>query len=124
MEFDDKKFTAKLAEDYQTVAQVLTGTFTPEGGKTQGFMDNLNEMVGNALRMPDGLVQSRKKTLQSNIEQIDRRINQKQKYIEEKEKNLKDKFARLEGTISRIRSQGAGVAALGAAGADPVQQLG
>ncbi len=124
IDFDEKKFSSRLAEDYQLVAQVLTGTFTPEGGKTQGFMDNLNEMVGNALRMPDGLVQSRKKTLQSNIEQIDRRINQKQKYIEEKEKNLKDKFARLEGTISRIRSQGAGVAALGAAGADPVQQLG
>lgn len=124
MQFDDKKFTAKLSEDYNTVAQILTGTFTPEGGKSEGFMDNLNAMVGTALRMPDGLVQSRKRTLQSNIEQIDRRIAQKQKYIEEKEKNLKDKFARLEGTISRIRSQGAGVTALGAGGADPVQQLG
>ena len=44
--------------------------------------------------------------------------------VEEKEKNLKDKFARLEGTISRIRSQGAGVAAMGGSGGDPVQQLG
>lgn len=124
LEFDDKKFEALLAEDYSTVAQVLTGTFTAEGGKTEGFMDNLNGMVNMALRMPDGLIQSRKKTLSSNIEQIDRRIAQKTKYIEEKEKNLKDKFARLEGTISRIRSQGAGVASLGGGGADPVQQLG
>lgn len=124
LEFDDKKFEALLAEDYNTVAQVLTGTFTAEGGKTEGFMDNLNGMVNMALRMPDGLIQSRKKTLSSNIEQIDRRIAQKTKYIEEKEKNLKDKFARLEGTISRIRSQGAGVASLGGGGADPVQQLG
>ena len=124
LEFDDKKFTAKISEDYNNVAQVLTGTFTPEGGKSEGLMDNLNAMVGSALRVPDGIVQSRKKTMQSNIEQIDRRISQKQKYIEEKEKNLKDKFARLEGTISKIRSQGAGVAAMGSAGADPVQQLG
>ncbi len=122
LQFDDKKFEAKLSEDYNTVAQVLTGTFTPEGGKSEGFMDNLNSMVSTALRMPDGLVQSRKRTLQSSIEQIDRRISQKQKYIEEKEKNLKDKFSRLEGTISRIKGQGAGVASLG--GGDPVQQLG
>lgn len=124
LEFDDKKFQSLIAEDYNTVAQILTGTFTPEGGKTEGFMDNLNGMTNMALRMPDGLIQSRKKTLSSNIEQIDRRIAQKTKFIEEKEKNLKDKFARLEGTISRIRGQGAGVAALGAAGNDPVQQLG
>lgn len=123
IEFDAKKFNAKMSENYNQVAQILTGTFTEEG-KTEGFMDNLNEMVNNSLRVPDGLIQSRKKTLQNNIEQIDRRISQKQKYIEEKEKNLKDKFARLEGTISRIRSQGAGVAALGAQGNDPVTQLG
>lgn len=122
IEFDEKKFQTKLAENYNQVTQILTGTFTPEGGKSEGFMDNLNAMVGTALRMPDGLIQSRKKTLQSNIEQIDRRINQKQKFIEEKEKNLKDKFARLEGTISKIRSQGAGLSAMG--GSDPVQQLG
>ncbi len=124
IDFDAKKFEAKISENYTEVAQILTGTFTAEGGKTDGFMDNLNGMVGASLRMPDGLIQSRKKTLQSNIEQIDRRIAQKTKYIEEKEKNLKDKFSRLEGTISRIRSQGAGVASLGGGGADPVQQLG
>jgi len=123
LDFDDKKFQAQISENYNLVAQVLTGNITEEG-KSEGFMDNLNGMVGMALRMPDGLVQGRKRSLQSNIEQIDRRISQKQKQIEEKEKNLKDKFARLEGTISKIRSQGAGVAALGAAGPDPVQQLG
>jgi flagellar hook-associated protein 2 len=123
LEFDDKKFQSLIAEDYNSVAQVLTGTFTPEGGKTEGFMDNLSSMVNMALRTPDGLIQSRKKTLTSNIEQIDRRIAQKTKYIEEKEKNLKDKFARLEGTISKIRSSAAGLQGLGAT-SDPVQQLG
>jgi flagellar hook-associated protein 2 len=120
MEFDEKKFQERLNADYTNVAQVLTGTFTPEGGKTEGFMDNLSGMVNMALRVPDGLVQSRKKTLTSSIEQIDRRIAQKTKYIEEKEKSLKDKFARLEGTISKIRSSGAGIQGM----ADPVQQLG
>lgn len=125
LEFDQKKFQAAIGENYNKVSQILTGTFTEEGGKSEGFMDNLNTMVNTTLRMPDGLIQSRKKSLQSNIEQIDRRISQKQKYLEEKEKNLKDKFSRLEGTISKIKSQGAGVASLaGAGGADPVTQLG
>lgn len=124
LDFDQKKFQAAISKDYNMVSQILTGTFT-ETGKTDGFMDNLNGTVNTVLRMPDGLIQSRKKSLQSNIEQIDRRISQKQKYLEEKEKNLKDKFSRLEGTISRIKSQGAGVAALAGAGAaSPVQELG
>ncbi|MFA6237304.1 MAG: flagellar filament capping protein FliD [Bacteriovorax sp.] len=122
LDFDQKKFQALIGSNYNLAAQILTGTFTEEGEKTEGFMDNLNATVGTALRVPDGLIQSRKKSLQSNIEQIDRRISQKQKYLEEKEKNLKDKFSRLEGTISKIKSQGAGVANLGAA--DPVTQLG
>ena len=125
IDFDQKKFQALISKDYNTVAQILTGTYLEEEGtKTQGFIDNLNDTVGSTLRTPDGLIQSRKKTLQGNIEAIDRRISQKQKYLEEKEKNLKDKFARLEGTISKIRSQGAGVSALGAGGANPVQELG
>lgn len=122
LEFDQKKFQALIGSNYNLTSQILTGTFSAEGGKTEGFMDNLNATVGTALRMPDGLIQSRKKSLQSNIEQIDRRISQKQKYLEEKEKNLKDKFSRLEGTISKIKSQGAGVAGMG--GGNPVQELG
>ena len=125
LEFDQKKFQALIGSNYNLVSQILTGTFTEEGGKTQGFMDNLNDTVGTVLRTPDGLIQSRKKSLQSNIEQIDRRISQKQKFLEEKEKNLKDKFSRLEGTISKIKSQGAGVASLaGSSGSNPVQELG
>ncbi len=123
LQFDQKKFQALLSKDYQAISQVLTGAFS-ETGKSQGFMDNLNDAVNVVLRSPDGLLQSRKRSMQSSIEQIDRRIDQKQKFLAEKERNLKDKFARLEGTISKIRSSGAGVAALGAGAADPVQQLG
>ena len=123
LSFDQKKFQALLNQDYQNVAQILTGTFL-ENGKSNGVMDNLNDAVNVVLRSPDGLLQSRKRSMQNQISEIDRRIDQKQKFLAEKEKNLKDKFARLEGTISKIRSSGAGVAALGASAADPVQQLG
>lgn len=124
LEFDQKKFDALISKDYTLASQILTGTFIPDGGKSDGFMDNLNSTMNSALRMPDGIIQNRKKSLQSNIEQIDRRISQKQKYLEEKEKNLKDKFSRLEGTISRIKSQGAGIAGMSGGGGSPVQELG
>jgi flagellar hook-associated protein 2 len=122
LEFDQKKFKAVITANYNDVTQILTGTFKEDGVKSEGFMDNLNATVGTMLRTPDGLIQSRKKSLQSNIEQIDRRISQKQKYLEEKERNLKDKFARLEGTMSKIKSQGAGLAGL--SNSSPIQELG
>ena len=122
LDFDEKKFKAALDKQYNMVAQVLTGYISDENGKSQGFMDNLNDVANSTLRMPDGLMQSRKNTLQSNISQIDKRISDKQKSLEEKEKSLKDKFARLEGTMSKIRAQGAGLSSMG--GQSPVQELG
>lgn len=125
LEFDQKKFQTQINENYLQVSQILTGTYGDnDGTKTQGFIDNVSEVANMALRMPDGLVQSRKRTLSERIEDTNRRILEKQKRIEEKEKNLKDKFARLEGTISKIRSQGSGISALGASGGNPVQELG
>lgn len=124
LQFDDKVFRSKLDENYEMVAQVLTGWIKDDGTKSQGFVDKMNDTVSSMLRFPDGLLQSRKRSLDSNIDQIDRRIAQKERMLQQKEQNLKDKFARLEGTISRIKGQGAGVAALGAAAADPVAQLG
>jgi len=119
IDFDKSKFEAKLSENYKHVSEMLNGQVSA-AGKTDGFIDNLNNSVGSMLRFPDGLIQSRKKSLQTNIEHIDDKINRKMKQIEEKEKNLKDKFSRLEGTISKIKSQGAGIAGMG----DPGMQLG
>jgi flagellar hook-associated protein 2 len=124
LDFDAKKFQSLIGQDYNLVSQILTGAFLEDGIKSQGFFDNINDTANTVLRVPDGLIQSRKKTLQGRIEESDRRIAQKQKQIEEKEKALKDKFARLEGTISKIKSQGAGVSSLGAAQSSPVQELG
>lgn len=124
LSFDDKKFENSVKKDFNSTAQVLTGWISPEGIKTEGFMGKLNTVIGEALKHPSGLLKARNRSLQSNIDQIDRRIANKSRLIEQKEKNLKQKFARLESTISQIRNQGAGLAALGNSGPDPVQQLG
>lgn len=124
LKVDQKKFDLVLAENYGIVSEVLTGYFKPDGLKTNGFIDNLSKFVNSAIRFPNGILTNRTKGLDSKVDQIDRRIDQRQRMISQKEKNLKDKFARLEGTISRIQSQGAGIAALGAAPMNAVTQLG
>jgi flagellar hook-associated protein 2 len=124
LKVDSKRLEAVLSDDYKTSAEILTGMFDEKGVKTPGFMDLMNESISAVLRVPDGLLQSRNRGLQTNIDQINRRIADRQRMLEQKEKTLKDKFSRLEGTISRIKGQGAGVAAMGASIPDPVQQLG
>lgn len=121
--FDEGKFNAVISENYQIASQILTGYFT-ETGKTKGFIDHLTEMTDMSLRVPDGLLQSRRRSLGTNIDQMDRRIAQRERILGQKEQNLKDRFSRLEGTISRIQSQGAGLSGLAAAAGGGGMQIG
>jgi flagellar hook-associated protein 2 len=124
--FDQSMFQNKLDANYDEVAQIITGKYTIENGKNKGFIDHLESMANTSLSRPSGVLHTRKEGLNSQIKQIDRRITRKQQQIDRKEQMLKQKFARLEETISRIQTQGSGLAGLsaGAAGFNPVQQLG
>ena len=124
LKFEVEKFKSITKENYKIVSEVLRGHITQEGIKVDGFMDHLEVLVGNVLRRPNGLLQSRRSTFQSNIDQIDRRIVDKQRLIDRKEQNLKEKFARLEATISKLKSSAAGLSGLSQGSADPVTQLG
>jgi flagellar hook-associated protein 2 len=115
LKFDQSKFEAVLADDYKTVAQTLTGTYTKEGGKTNGFIDVLDDTAKILLNQPSGVLTTRKSGLQNQINQIDRQIATRQRIIQQKEEVLKAKFARLEETISKIKGQGAGLAGFAAA---------
>ncbi len=115
LKLDQAKFEAELSKDYKKVAQVLTGKYVPGGGKTNGFMDILEDSAKVLLSMPSGVLPNRKAGLQSQIGQIDRQIANRQRIIQQKEEVLKAKFARLEETISRIKSQGAGLAGFASA---------
>lgn len=120
LKLDKDKFQAALNKNIDMVTQVVNGSYTIEGGKVRGFVDNLDKLVGDALKKPGGILSSRKNGLDTKIRQIDRRIETKERQIKRKEENLKMKFARLEETISRIKTQGSGLAGL----SNPVQQLG
>lgn len=114
LKFDQAKFEAALSKDYKAVSQTLTGKYSLEGGKSNGFIDILDDTAKILLSQPNGVLTTRKGGLQSQINQIDRQINTRQRHIQQKEEVLKAKFARLEETISRIRGQGAGLAGFAA----------
>lgn len=114
LKFDQAKFEAALSKDYKVVTQVLTGKYTLEGGKTNGFIDVLDDSAKILLTQPNGVLPNRKGGLQSQIGQIDRQIANRQRLVQQKEEVLKAKFARLEETISRIQGQGAGLAGFAA----------
>ena len=123
LELDKDKFQAALNKNMKMVAQVVNGKYTIENGKVNGFIDNLDTLVSDALRRPSGILTSRKDGLNSKIDQIDRRIETKERQIKRKEEHLKAKLARLEETISRIKTQGSGLAGM-TGNFNPVQQLG
>jgi flagellar hook-associated protein 2 len=112
--FDQAKFEAALSKDYKAVTQTLTGKYSLEGGKSNGFIDILDESAKVLLAQPSGVLPNRKGGLQSQVNQIDRQIANRQRLIERKEEVLKAKFARLEETISKIKGQGAGIAGFAA----------
>ena len=123
LKLDTDKLKSKLDQNYDEVAQIITGKYTSENGKVDGFIDHLDNLVSQSLKRPGGVLTSRKEGLESQIRQIDRKIESKQRHVNKKEQMLKAKFARLEETMSRIKAQGSGLAGLGGGG-NPVTQLG
>ena len=114
-----------LDKDWKEVSEILFGFIKGPLDKTNGFIDNINEVLSTALRSPDGILPARSKTIQSNIDQISRRIDDKNRVIAQKELNFKDRFAKLEETMSKIKAQGASLQGMsGISSESPVHQLG
>jgi flagellar hook-associated protein 2 len=122
LQFESSKFEAALAKDYKAVSQALTGSYSLKEGKSNGFIDILEDTAKTLLAPTTGVLTTRKSGLQNQISQIDRQISTRQRIISQKEEVLKAKFARLEETISRIKGQGSGLA--GFAQMNQGQQLG
>ncbi|HXH73986.1 MAG TPA: flagellar filament capping protein FliD [Bacteriovoracaceae bacterium] len=110
LKFDQAKFESALSLDYKNVGEILTGTYSVGNGKSNGFIDLLDETARLMLTPPSGILPTRKNGLTSQITQIDRQIANRHRIVAQKEEVLKAKFARLEETISKIKGQGAGLA--------------
>jgi flagellar hook-associated protein 2 len=123
LKLDQAKFENELASDYKRVSQALNGKYSIKEGKTNGFIDNLDDTAKILLSQPNGILPTRKNGLQSQMNQIDRQIANRQRIVAQKEDALKGRFARLEESISKIRGQGSGLAGLTQM-VNPVQNLG
>ena len=122
LQFDENIFNTMVSKNYSSAAQMLTGRIY-EGKFQNGLIQNLIGFTDAALIIPHGIVQTRKKGLQSNMDRIDRRIEQRERMLERKERVLKNKFARLEATIAKLKTGGAGISSLGSP-ASLIDQLG
>ena len=123
LEFDKQKFEKESQENYKVTSEFLVGRMV-DGERVPGFIDQLKKVVDSALQFPNGILRSRKTSINNNVQRINNQIKQKERFLMRKEDNLKQRFARLESTISNLKSQGAGLSGLGAGQQNMVQQLG
>lgn len=123
LEFDQQKFEKESRENYKVTSEFLVGRMV-DGERIPGFIDQLKKVVDSALQFPNGILRSRKTSINNNVQRINNQIKQKERFLMRKEDNLKQRFARLESTISNLKSQGAGLSGLGAGQPNMVQQLG
>ncbi len=121
---DQNKFNSAIKRDFSIATEVFTGAFLPDGSHSDGIINRLRSFTNSVLRFPSGILRNSAKSLKAKMSSMDKRIADRQRIIDQKEKMMKDKFARLEGTINKIKGSGAGLAAMGAASSNPVQQLG
>ena len=90
----------------------VSGEQTAEISVRHGFADSLHDTLDDVLDAVTGVIATRKKRLENQIDGIDRNIEFQQTRLETKEKLLTARYARLEATLAGIDAQQAGVYAL------------
>lgn len=97
LKFDEKKFEKALADDFDGIAEAISGEY--------GFAFQMGEVLRMYTRPLDGLLAMKEKAMQSRINQIDRNIEQKERLLERKTQNLVDRFARLQASLGGLQQQ-------------------
>jgi len=95
---DETKFGDALDADLEGVSSLFTSS-SGFGKTVYDLLDALNDPV-------DGIVKTRKDSIQSRITSLDDQIARAQQRIDQFEKNLTDRFASLEGLVSQLQTQG------------------
>jgi flagellar hook-associated protein 2 len=104
LNFNQEKFTKLVAADPKQVVEFLRGD-----QRDTGFITNMKKRLGTITDLQSGVVTSRKKSMQDQVNNIDKKIERKEKHLEKREEQLRNQFAKMEEAMSRIQSQGAAV---------------
>lgn len=108
LNFNQDKFNNTLNKDPKSVAAFFRGD-----GTSVGFVPTVKTQIKNLLDGGFGPIATRKKGLQTKIDQINKRIENKERQLSKKEEQLRQKFAELESKMSKLQSQGAAVGSIG-----------
>lgn len=113
--FNEAKFSKSLDEDYQTVAEAVSGEY--------GFAFQLRETLKGYTRPFNGLLALRERSLNSRIQQIDNNIENKERNLQQRQESLTRRFARLEASLGALQQQQAALSSIGGGGGGLVSQL-
>lgn len=119
LDFKKDKFVSAVKTNSNDVLAFFRGDNNPGSG----FIGKVKGFVQSSLTSGFGVVNNRKRGIQSKIDRIDRDIESKEKRLEKKEVALRRKFSKLEEQLGKIRSQGAQVAGAFGGGAGPIPGL-
>jgi len=115
--FDENKFKKVIEEDFDRVAETLTGEF--------GFSTQLGSVLSSYSSPLTGLMTIRDQAIRKKIDQIDQTISNKEILLERKAENLVRKFSKLQGALASMQQQQAYLTSSmgGASGGNLVSQL-
>ena len=108
LDFKQDKFAKIVGADPKEVIEFLRGDLV-----STGFITNMKKKLGNITDSQTGVVTTRKKSMQDQVNNIDKKIENKEKRLEKREEQLRNQFAKMEEAMSKIQGQGAAAAAIG-----------
>lgn len=100
LEFDQKKFEAALAENFDEVTKVLTGN-----GRDFGLMPKLSAALGSIATPGLGVLANQKSTYTQRVARMDEDIKLKEKTAEKRAEMLRDKLAKTQVAFTKMKSQ-------------------
>jgi flagellar hook-associated protein 2 len=105
LDFKQEKFAKIVAANPKEVIEFLRGDLV-----NTGFITNMKKKLAQITDLQTGVVTTRKKSMQDQMNNIDKKIERKEKSLEKREEQLRNQFAKMEEAMSKIQAQGSAVA--------------
>jgi len=98
LDFDQNKFQAKIENNFEEVAALMSGT-TPMGG----FAAKMFDLVDGVTRRGDGMMTIREDNLKSNIKRIEEQKEDKTAQAEKRLDRIKQQFGRADAAMQQMQ---------------------
>jgi flagellar hook-associated protein 2 len=99
LSFDDSKLTAALNSNPNAVSQVLAGTTSSDG-----VMDVMSQLVDTFTRSGDGLLTTRRTTLDANVKRLQGQVDNEQSRLDDYRAKLEKQFQAMDDAMTAANS--------------------